>query len=83
MNLQSELTRLLALETTSEAEQKLLRQAQRQLTATNDVHIAETLKLQLSLMAVKQQLSKAMVDFLIELETQYRGMGQRGMGLIR
>ena len=83
MNLQSELKRLLAMETTTEPERRLLNQAQVQLNATNDVHIAETLKPQLSLMAAKQQLSKPMVDFLTELDQAYRGFGQRGMGLVR
>lgn len=83
MNLQSELARLLAEESTTEPERRLLNQAQVQLNATNDVHIAETLKPQLSLMAAKQQLSKPMVSFLTELDQAYRGVGQRGMGLAR
>lgn len=67
MNLQAELTRLLALSTITAAERKLLSQAQAALTKSSDVHVAKALKLQLSLMAAKQQLSAPMVAFLTQL----------------
>lgn len=48
-----------------------------------DELVAKQLKQQLSVLAIKRQLTPAMTTFFVELSRQYLGYGQRGMISLR